>query len=144
MSNLRFMTIQMNPLVLTMLNYSLHDKVFLIKMQEKGYTFKAKMQQKGCVFVQRVYCKRKSTVSETTLAHPRTKIRQVPPPRGAESILSIRAFPWVSLINEKDSFFIKRAEKNPLDGWVWKSNAIHVRGNLHGRLRLQLNGSKRR
>ncbi len=39
--------------------------------------FTKKLHQKGCLFPNN--CNRKGTVSETALAHPRTKIRQVPP-----------------------------------------------------------------
>ncbi len=42
-----------------------------------------KLQEKGVFFSKN--CKRKCTVSDTTLAHPHTKIRQVPPPGNSPS-----------------------------------------------------------
>ncbi len=39
--------------------------------------FTKKLQEKGCLFPKN--CKRKGTVSEMALEHPRKTIRQVPP-----------------------------------------------------------------
>ena len=45
---------------------------------ENSMFFTKKLQEKECLFPKN--CKRKGTVSETVLTHPRTKIRQVTPP----------------------------------------------------------------
>ena len=57
-----------------------HKGTFWQHLPGKQHVFYQKMQQKGCLFPKK--CNRKGTVSETALAHPRTKNRQVPPPPG--------------------------------------------------------------
>ncbi len=52
-----------------------------------------KLQQKGCLFPKN--CNRKGTLSETVLAHPRTKIGQLPPPGLLDLTLSYSMNVWV-------------------------------------------------
>ncbi len=58
-----------------------HKRVHFGKTCKKNSMFfTEKLHEEGCPFFFQKNCKRKGTVSETVLAHPHTKIKQVPPP----------------------------------------------------------------